>query len=221
MSQCLYCSKKLTQNATRQFNHLCECQAYLNHCVTKGIQNNVTRKVGIRAKPANQLPIHKLSSKAKADLDLRTMCVCLVRGYLFTLFESEEMKSFCNGLNLAYKLPSWQRIAGDLLDAVYCNIQADINAFITSSDRLNIVTDESSNINHSRICNISIQTSASAIHYISEDVGSKKLDTRGCVLWLLQHLFSITNSDISLINSIATDTCPTMHAMERELQISD
>ena len=126
MSQCLYCSKKLTQNATRQFNHLCECQAYLNHCATKGIQNNITRKVGIRAKPANQLPIHELSSKAKADLDLRTMCVCLVRGYLFTLFESEEMKSFCNGLNLAYKLPSWQRIAGDLLDAVYCDIQADI-----------------------------------------------------------------------------------------------
>jgi len=221
MSQCLHCSKKFTQNATRQFNHLCECQVYLNYCASKGIQNNVTRKVGIRAKPANQLPIHKLSSKAKADLDLRAARVCLVGGYPFTLFESEEMKSFCNGLNSAYKLPSRQRIAGDLLDAVYCDIQADIDAFITSSDKLNIVTDESSNINHSRICNISIQTSAGAIHYISEDVGSKKLDARGCALWLSQHLFSITNSDISQINSIATDTCPTMRKMEKELQISD
>jgi hypothetical protein len=220
MTECKYCAKKLTKNATRQFDHLCECQPYLDYCTSKSIQNNVTRKVGIPAEPTNQLPIHELSVKEKEDLDVRAARVCLVGGYPFTLFESEEMKHFCKGMNSAYKPPTRQRIAGDLLDRVYCDIQADTNTFL-SHDILNIVTDESSNINHSRICNISIQTSVGTLHYVSEDVKSTRLNATGYALWLSQHLLRITNNDISRINSIATDTCDTMLAMGKQLQLSD
>lgn len=40
-------------------------------------------------------------------------------------------------------------------------------------------------------------------------------------MWLSQHLSRITNNDISRINSIATDTCDTMLAMGKQLQLSD
>lgn len=63
-----YCLKKFARNTTRQFNHLWK---YLDYYGSNGIQNGVTRKVGIHAKPANQLPIHKLSSKG--DLDVRAV----------------------------------------------------------------------------------------------------------------------------------------------------
>jgi len=221
MTECKYCTKKLAKNTTRQFNHLCECQKYLDYCASHSIQNNVTRKVGVCAELANQLPIHELSAGEKEDLDVRAARVCLVGGYPFTLFESEEMKHFCTGMNPAYKLPTRQRIAGDLLDKVYRDIQADTDTFLKSHDRLNIVTDESSNINHYRICNISIQTTVGALHYISEDVGSIRLNATGYTFWLSQHLLRITNNDTLRINSIATDTCPTMLAMEQQLQLSD
>jgi Protein of unknown function (DUF 659)/hAT family C-terminal dimerisation region len=221
MTECKHCTKKLAKNATRQFNHLCKCQKYLDYCASNSIQNNVTRKVGVHAESINQLPVHELSAREKEDLDVRAARVCLVGGYPFTLFESEEMKYFCNGMNSAYKPPTRQRIAGDLLDRVYHDIQADINTFLKSNDMLNIVTDESSNINHSRICNISIQTPVGALHYVSEDVESTRLDATGYALWLSQHLLRITNNDISRINSITTDTCATMQAMEKQLQLSD
>ena len=221
MMECKYCTKKLAKNATRQFNHLCECRKYLDYCASNSIQNNVTRKVGIPAESINQLPIHQLSAREKEDLDIRAARVCLIGGYPFTLFESEEMKHFCNGMNSEYKPPTRQRIAGDLLDKVYHDIQADTNTFLKSHDMLNIVTDESSNINHSRICNISIQTPVGPLHYVSEDVGSIRLNATGYALWLSQHLLRITNNDISRINSIAADTCATMLAMGEQLQLSD
>ena len=82
---------------------------------------------------------------------------------------------------------------------------------------LNIATDESSNINHFRICNVSIQTSIGALHYVSEDVRAIRLNAPGYALWLSQHLSRITNNEISCVNSISTDTCPTMLAMEKVL----
>src|SRR5271169_963738 len=123
MMECKHCTKKLAKNATRQFNHLCKCQKYLDYCTSNSIQNNVTHKIGIPAESINQLPIHQLSVREKEDLDIRAARVCLVGGYPFTLFKSEEMKHFCNGMNSEYKPPTRQRIAGDLLNRVYHDIQ--------------------------------------------------------------------------------------------------
>lgn len=105
MMECIHCNKRFAKNTTRQFNHLCECQKYLNYCQSKSIQNNVTRKVNVCSKPINQLPIRKLTAREKEDLDNRAARVCLIGGYPFTLFESEDMKYFCNGMNASYKPP--------------------------------------------------------------------------------------------------------------------
>ena len=119
MMECIHCNKRFAKNTTRPFNHLCECQKYLNYCQSKSIQNNITRKVNVRSKPTNQLPIRKLTAREKEDLDNRAARVCLIGGYPFTLFESEDMKYFCNGMNASYKPPTRQQIAGDLLESVY------------------------------------------------------------------------------------------------------
>ena len=59
------------------------------------------------------------------------------------------------------------------------------------------------------------QTPIGALHYVSGDVGSIRLNATGYALWLSQYLLRITNNDISRVNSIATDTCPTMLAQWR------
>ena len=128
------------------------------------------------------------------------------------------MKKFLSALNPAYKGPPTRKtIAGPLLDAAYSEIKGKVDAILNDLDWLNIVTDESNDINHSRICNISIHTPYGSLHYISEDIGAKRMDAAGCANWLRTHLQKLTDNDFARINSIATDTCNTMLSMRKEL----
>ena len=76
------------------------------------------------------------------------------------------MKSFLHSLNPAYKPPSRQALAEHLLDEVYTEIKAHTDTVISSIEHINISTDESTNINANRICNISIHSKYSALHYV-------------------------------------------------------
>jgi hypothetical protein len=128
------------------------------------------------------------------------------------------MKKFLSALNPAYKGPPTRKtIAGPLLDAAYSEIKGKVDAILNDLDWLNIVTDESNDINHSRICNISIHTPYGSLHYISEDIGAKRMDAAGYANWLRTHLQKLTDNDFARINSIATDTCNTMLSMRKEL----
>jgi len=200
------------------FNHLVECQQYLDYCSANNLHNEVTRKANIRRKSRPQLPFPTLTPSEKEDLDRRAARVCLIGGYPFTLFEDEDMKAFCKGMNAAYKPPCRQKIAGELLDSQYLDIKRDIDAFLNHQNCLNVITDESTNINHCRICNISIHTLVGALHYISEDIGAQRTDANAYAAWLTKHLSKITNNDFLRINSISADTCSTMFAMRDLLQ---
>jgi Protein of unknown function (DUF 659) len=200
------------------FNHLVECQQYLDYCSAHNIHNKVTRKANAPGKSKPQLPFPTLTPSEKEDLDRQAARVCLIGGYPFSIFEDEEMKAFCKGMNAAYKPPSRQKIAGELLDSQYVDIKRDIDAFLNRQNWLNIVTDESTNINHSRVCNISIHTSVGTLHYISEDIGAQKMNAIGYAAWLTKHLLKITDNDTLRINSISADTCSTMFSMRDLLQ---
>lgn len=95
------------------------------------------------------------------------------------------------------------------------------NEMISGMQTLNVVTDESSNIRNNRICNISFHTSSGSIHYVSEDIQSKQMTATTAAQWLRNHLITLTNGDISRINSIITDTCKLMFKMWLEIQKLD
>ena len=88
------------------FDHLVKYKSYLNYCSTHNIHNEVTHKANKCSKPASQLPFPTLTDEHKEDLDLHAACVHIIRGLTFTLFEDEDMKDFCKGMNLAYKPPT-------------------------------------------------------------------------------------------------------------------
>jgi hypothetical protein len=149
--------------------HLLDCRNYLKKCSQARIANNTTRKA-TEFKPQIQISFPKINTDGKQLLDHLAAEVCLLDGHPFALFKSEAI---VHTLNPAYTAPTRKTIAGPLLEDTYQNIKLKIEGFINGEEAVNVITDESSNINHSRICKISIHTPYGTLHYISEDIGAQ------------------------------------------------
>src|SRR2546423_5473826 len=157
-------------------------------------------------------------SKAQHDaLDEEFVAVCYEEGLPFSLFESPSMKRALHQLNPSYKPPSRHRIAGPLLDKAYSKMKDKVDKYLDSLSELNVITDESSNINKARIGNISIHTPIGSIHWLSEDLGSMQSLSVNIAEWLEGHLNTLTHGNLERINSCATDTCPAMLSMWEHL----
>jgi hypothetical protein len=179
------------------------------------LNNGNTRHLG-----SNQqiLEVPKISKEEKGILDELFAAVCYEEGLPFTTFEKPAMQHALHRLNPAYTPPTRKPIAGKLLDNAYDALKAKVDAHLDTLSQLNIVTDESSNINHSRIANISIHTADGSIHWLSEDIGALQSNAINVADWLEQKLLKLTNGNLQRISSLATDTCPTMIAMWREIR---
>ena len=143
---------------------------------------------------------------------------CFLGNHPFNMFENASGKMFLRTLNPAYKPPTRKTVSGPLLDSVYTMTKDQTDAMIAAMDLLNIITDESSNIRGSRICNISVHSPSGSLHYLSEDLRAKQMTAAAAAQWLRNHLLVLSNGDLSRINSIITDTCALMFAMWLEMQ---
>lgn len=144
--------------------------------------------------------------------------ICYVEGVPFKLFETNTFKTVLSSLHPAYKPPTRKAIAGPLLDESYEKLQLKVNKIIAELPLLNIVTDESTNINNARIINLSLHTSHGSFHYLSEDIGSTRLTAENTAEWLKKHMKEISESNWDRINSITTDTCSTQLSLWNKLQ---
>src|SRR5579859_6624562 len=189
--------------------HLIKCSKYLGILASKGVENDISRQASAEAKQT-QLIIPKISSANKALLDLDFANACYVAGLPFTIYEGEEMKNAFHRLNPAYKPPNRQALAGPLLELAFMQLKDKVDQIVSSTQLLNIVTDESTNINSARIVNISVHTPAGAFHWRSEDIGTRQMTAVNVAEWIKNHLSTLCNGHFDRINSIATDTCPTM-----------
>jgi hypothetical protein len=151
-------------------------------------------------------------------IDLSMAAICYVEAVPFSLFESDIVKTALSRLHPAYKLPTRKSIAGPLLEESYDKLQSKVRKIITGLQLLNIITDESTNINNARIANISLQSLYGSFHYISEDVGTKQLTAENTAAWLRTHLEVLSEENWQRINSITTDTCSTMLSMWTKLR---
>jgi Protein of unknown function (DUF 659) len=188
--------------------HLVTCTKYLEAQKTS---NTITRLADAR-KPINQTQIivPTINSETKKFIDIDAARVCYEEGLLFTLFEKPAMRRFLLRLNPAYKPPLRKQIASPLLDATHSRLKETIDRAIQSLDLLNIVTDESSNINKERIANIWVHTDFGSIHWLSECLGTTQMTSLNIAMWIQDHLQTICNGDWERINSISNDTCNAM-----------
>jgi hypothetical protein len=164
------------------------------------------------------LEIPTISKEEKGILDALFAAVCYEEGLPFTTFEKPAMQRALHRLNPAYTPPTRRPIGEKLLDNAYDSVKAKVDAHLNTLSQLNIITDESSNINHSRIANISIHTADGSFHWLSEDIGALQSNAINVADWLEQHLLKLTNGNLQRISSLATDTCATMIAMWREIR---
>jgi hypothetical protein len=179
-----------------------------------GIENSITRMIenanSREMRKQTILNIPTLSAEEKAKIDEKLALACYANGLPFTVYDSAEMRDAFKVVNPAYSPPTRKALAGTLLDRVHARVKAHIDDIISGLQHINIVTDESADINSTRIANISIHTSMGAIFWSSDDVGAIQMTADNLATWLRTKLLEISNNDLAKINSISTDTCPTM-----------
>jgi len=198
-----------------------ECDKYLTLHKTKGIQNDIMSEAASLGSKQTPLNIPTLSTETKALLDLDFAEACYISGLPFTVYQDEAMQRGFRTLNPAYKPHNRKALAGPLLDKVYINVKEKVDLTIQSTKLLNIVTDESTNINNARIVNISFHIPSSAIHWRSEDIGARQMTADNIADWIKRSLTKLCNDHFDRINSIATDMCPTMLRVWEILQKFD
>lgn len=159
-----------------------------------------------------------MSKQVQESLEKDFAAVCYEEGLPFTLYESPTMKQALYRLNPSFKPPTRQKIADELLEEAYIKTKIQVDDYLSTLGELNVIIDESSNVNKARIANISIHTSIGSFHWLSEDLGSLQSNAVNIADWLENHLKTLTNNNLQLINSCAADTCPTMLSMHEELR---
>jgi hypothetical protein len=167
MYDCRACGKRFAWNTTRMNQRLnSEC---LNRDRQSAVSNvrqriDISRLSNGKILKQNSLIILRLITAQKQQLDLLTANVCYTVGLPLSLYESSELKAFLHLLNSAYKLLSRKIISGLLLTDVYSQTKSHVEHILTSLKRINVVTDESININDNRIINLFIKTGISSFH---------------------------------------------------------
>lgn len=213
--KCKGCDIELAFHKTRMENHESKCPRNLD----PNPNSNQSRPTSTRFGDGQQiLSIPTISTQEKRILDEIFSSVCYEEDLPFDVFEKSSMKKTLHRLNPAYTPPSRKAIAEDLLETAYDKIKSEIDGHLSTLSHLNIVTDESSNINKTRITNISIHTSDDTFHWLSEDIGALQGISVNITDWLEQHLIKLINNNLQRVNSLAIDTCPTMLAMWKEIR---
>ena len=85
------------------------------------------------------------------------------------------MRRAFKALNAAYTPLTRKALAGTLLDRIHSKLKTDVVDYVSSLQWINIVTDESTDVNSVRISNISIHLDLRSIYWSLEDVGSTQM----------------------------------------------
>jgi hypothetical protein len=191
-------------------DHLKKCIQHLRLQATQRTSSSIAHTTNTFTLKQKELIVPTISSAKKKELDLQFAKACITAGLPFTVYEHADMKAAFHSLHPAYRLPNRKAIAGRLLDQIYEETQIQVNRFLKENDLYNIITDESTNVSNNRIQNISVHTSAGSFYWKSEDIGDLSLTAINLANWLRTKLLELTNGRLNLVNSVATDTCPTM-----------
>jgi hypothetical protein len=193
---------------------------HLTHCVQ--YQEQIRKDVPGYRETSDNTNSHRRQSKLVVptidatlakELDHQAAMAFYLSASPFGLFHQPGMERFLKSLNPAYKLPEYRRFSGALLDAAYLRVKAQVDHHLQQATHLNIIMDERSNITMERIANLSVHTQNGAFYYASDNITAKRLTAAITKELLINKLLELTENNLLRINSIATDTCPTMFAV--------
>jgi len=134
------------------------------------------------------------------------------------MYENAFGRQFLNVINPTYKPPSCKLLAGHLLNPAYIVVEKRTDNLIVAIPNINISSDESSNVQSARICNISVHSESGALHYLSEDIRAKQMNAVNNEEWLRTHLLELSNHNPSRVNTVTMDTYSMMFSMWEQLE---
>ena len=175
--------------------------------------NGITIAASIPTDNQSVISAAHINAKGMKQLYMKAAMALYMTASSFILFHDPAMKTVFQSLNPIFKMPDRHQFAVGVLDEAYNSVKVKMDCILQASNKLNIITDESTNITMHRIANISVHTQNNAFYYASEDVGHKRMTAVTIHNSLMNHLNVLTENDLQRINSIATDTYTTLGAV--------
>jgi len=136
----------------------------------------------------------------------------------FRLAEDPYFRDILNELNEDYTPPSRHDIAGKILEDSYLMVKNQVDHEIAKEQYINVIMDESTNIQFNWIMNVSVSTDKGVFHWNSKDIGAKEMTVELCANLIVEELRIMMKNDLLRINSMSTDTCATMRKTWRVLK---
>jgi hypothetical protein len=179
------------------------CSAYDEHCRSSG-------------RPAKRqqtlsLGVHSISKEKKDKLDSAAALAVYMSARPFRLWEDKYFRQLISLLsdNL-YIPPHRDDIGGVLLDQTYLKVRHQVLDILDHESSLQFVLDESTDINHRRMVNLSVVIPKYGSFYLeNEFVHDNSLNAQWFVEWFLKKTKQYC-SDLKRMSSLSTDTCKTM-----------
>jgi hypothetical protein len=158
-----------------------------------------------------QLGVQTLSQAKKEKLDSAAAMAVYIGARPFALFEELHMRRFINILSdELYTPPHRHAISGDLLSVAYDEVRGKVLHLLNQQETLQFVLDESPDINHRRIVNLSVVIPGFGSFYLENyHVKDKALTASFFTKWFFEKAKAYC-SDPKRISSLSTDTCSTM-----------
>ncbi len=151
-----------------------------------------------------------LRPSEKETLDRRIAMMIYMQSRPFRLAEDPYFRDILNELNEDYTPPSRHDIAGKILEDSYLMVKNQVDHEIAKEQYINVIMDESTNIQFNWIMNVSVSTDKSVFHWKSRDIGAEEMTAEMCAKLIIEKLRIIIKNDLLKINSMSTDTCATM-----------
>lgn len=170
-------------------------------------------------KTLQETGITAISSADRKIFNLAASRAIIVDGRSFSLFESPAMLEFFTALRPGWK-PVTKYLVDSQLDEVRRMFLEEVMVGIRAAEDLSIIFDASDNVSSHRIVNISVKLpdDGPAFYWKTFDTGDKQHTAEDWVELIVPELLTITDGNLSKINSICTDTEATMRATHDLLQ---
>ena len=204
-ARCRYCKTIRAWQTSLLQKHLDKCGIYLSTC-------NEAERASIEKRQSTiVVPTIGLvrSSRIVRKLALSTYMANLS----YRTWSNPWIIDALHDIHDKVKLPDRKALATSLLDEVYADTSAKVMPLITAATEVNLVMDESTNIQRNRIMNLCANIPTYGAFYIkSTALGSHSITAEWTATWFIDQALQLLEGDTSRLNSLVTDTCPTQRA---------
>src|SRR5271154_1599852 len=118
-----------------------------------------------------------------------------------------------------YQAPSPWRLSNTLLDEAYTRLKEKVDSILASSERINVIFDESTDINHNRILNLFLMTARGPLFEEHTKLGHATIDADWHRDHIHKRLTEILHGQLHKITSFSTDTCSVMESTWKKLSL--